>query len=107
MISNITQQRHNIPREYLTHDELLNGCKVLLDSGADTCVAGKHAWVVDVIEGISATAHGFDDSASSLENLPIVNVKYAYDRPDTGEVVILEINHCIYMGNKKVDAIAY
>ena len=31
---------------------------------------------------------------------------YAYDDKNRGEVVLLRINHCIYLGNKKVDAIA-
>ena len=41
-----------------------------------------------------------------MNDLPIVNVRYSYDRPDTGEVLILELNHCIYMGNRKNDSIA-
>ena len=90
----------------LTKDELTNGCELLLDSGADTCVAGKHAWIAEVIEGVTVSARGFSDNMPIEENLPIVNAIYAYDNPQTGEVVLLELNYCIYMGAKKVDSIA-
>ena len=69
-------------------------------------MAGKHAWVVDTIEGLTASAQGFDDSSSTLCDIPIVNAVYAYDRRDTGETVLLEFNHCLYLGNRKNDAIA-
>lgn len=68
-------------------------------------MAGKHAWVVEVVEGFTANARGFDDSSSTLEDLPIVNVKYALDLKATGETLILEVNHCIYLGSKKTDGI--
>ena len=79
---------------------------MLFDSGADTGVAGKHAWVVEVVAGITASARGFDDSSKPLDGLPIVNVVYAYDRSDTGEVILLEYNHLIYLGNRKTDSIS-
>ena len=68
-----------MPCEYLTNDELHSGCKLFLDTGADTCVTGEHTWVVEVIEGFMANTKGFDDASQALENLPIVNVKYALD----------------------------
>ena len=104
-MSEVDTRDTNIPREFLTRDESLKGCKLLIDTGADTCVAGKHAWVVEVIEGFTANARGFDDSSTTLHNLPIVNVKYALDIPETGETILLEVNHCIYMGAKKADGI--
>ncbi len=85
--------------------ETYEGCNLLLDTGADTCVAGKHAWVVEIVEGFTASAHGFDDSSKALEGLPIVNVKYAYDDKKTGETFIIIVNHCIYLGSKKEDGI--
>lgn len=65
-----------MPCAYLTKDELDNGCELLIDTGADTCVAGKHAWVVEIIEGFTANVRGFDDTTDTLENLPIVNHIY-------------------------------
>ena len=94
-----------MPCAYLTKEEVQNGCNLLIDTGTDTCVAGKHAWVVEVIEGFLANVRDFDDSTQTLENLPIVDVKYAFDVEPTGETMILEVNHCIYLGSKKVDSI--
>ena len=31
---------------------------------------------------------------------------YAYDNPNTGEVILLEMNNSTYMGDKKIDSIA-
>ena len=47
-------------------------------------MADKHAWVVEVIEGFTANTKGFDDASQALENLPIVNVKYALELEGTG-----------------------
>ena len=77
-------------------DEAHNGCKLLLDMGADTGITRKHTWVVEIIERFTANAKGFDDSSQALENLHIINLKYAYDMPGSGETIILEVNHCIY-----------
>ena len=96
---------NNLPCEYLTESELHSGCKLLLDTGADTCIAGKQTWVVEVVEGFTATAKGFDDDSAALEDLPIVNVKYAHDLAGTGEKIIIEVNHCIYIGARKSDGI--
>ena len=49
---------------------------------------------------------GFSDNLSVEENLPVVNVIYAYDCKKRGEVILLQLNHCIYFGDKKNDAIA-
>ena len=104
-LSEVATQDSNMPCAYLTNEEVQKGCNLLVDTGADTCVAGKHAWVVEIIEGFSANVRGFDDSTQTLENLPIVNVKYAFDIETTGETIILEVNHCIYLGSKKTDGI--
>ena len=90
----------------LSSNELKEGCELLIGSGADTCVAGKHAWVKEIIEGVTVSARGFSDTLPIEEDSPIVNAVYAYDSPSTGEVVLLEMNHCIYMGKMKVDSIA-
>ena len=82
------------------------GREFLIDSGADTCAAGKHAWITEVIEGVTVSAKGFSDNLPIEEDLPNVNAIYAYDSTYTGEVILLEINHYIYMGDKKVDSIA-
>ena len=90
----------------LSSNELIEGCELLIDSGADTCVAGKNACIKDVIKGVTVSARAFSDTLPIEEYLPIVNAVYAYDSPSTGEVILLETKHCIYMGEKKVDSIA-
>ena len=67
---------------------------------------GKHGFVTEIIEGVSVTAQGFIDSQPTLHDLPVVNALYAYNDPASGEVVLLEVNHCIYLGSKKNDTIA-
>ena len=49
---------------------------------------------------------GFSDNLSVEANLPVVNVIYAYDCKKRGEVILPQLNHCIYLGDKKNDAIA-
>ena len=74
---------------HLTNNELLKGCKLLIDSSADTCVAKKkHAWISEIIQGVKVFARGFSDTLPIEENLPIVNAIYAYDNPQTGEVIL-------------------
>ena len=55
---------------------------------------------------MSVSCRGFSDNLPIEDNLPIANVIYAYDCKNKGEVILLRINHCIYLGNKKADAIA-
>ena len=80
------------------------GCKLGIDSWADTCCAGKHAFVEEFIEGKTVTATGFTSSLGSVSNLPIANVVYAYDSKD-GTVILLECNNSIYLGDKMSDSL--
>ena len=90
----------------ITTIEESNSCDLLMDTGADTCCAGKHAYVLATIEGVSVSCRGFSDNLSVEANLPVVNVIYAYDCKKRGEVILPQLNHCIYLGDKKNDAIA-
>ena len=89
----------------LIDKEMITGCELLIDSGAGTYVAGKHAWISEIIEGVTVFARGFSDTLSIEDNLPIVNAIYAYDKPHIGEVIRLKKNFPIYMGDKKIDSI--
>jgi hypothetical protein len=71
------------------------GCKLGIDTYADTSCAGKHAHVIDFIEGKEITAKGWDNNTT--KNLKIANVAYAYDSPN-GQVLILVMNQSIYGG---------
>ena len=90
----------------LSTKELHDGCELLIDSGADTCCAGRHAYILDIIPNMTVSCRGFSDNLPIEDNLPIANVIYAYDSKDRGEVILLRLNYCIYLGNKKCDAIA-
>ena len=79
---------------------------MLLDSGADTSVVGKHRFLTEAIEGIIVLAQGFSDGQPALDDLPVVNALYAYDDHDSREVILLEVNHSIYLGSQKRNAIA-
>ena len=78
---------------------------MLIDAGADTCCAGKYAYIIDFVAGISVSYRGFSDNLPIADGLSPANVIYAYDCRERGEIVLLQLNHCIYLGNKKYDAI--
>ena len=80
-------------------EELDNGCKLGIDSWADTACAGKHAFVEEFVAGKSVTVTGFTSALGTLNNLPIANVLYACDL-ENGTTVILESNNSIYMGSE-------
>ena len=88
----------------LTNEEWRNGCCLGFDSYADTSCAGRHAWIESYVEGKTVTANGFATEMGTLENLPIVNVLYAYISPD-GEVFILRVNNSTYLSNSMEDSL--
>ena len=87
----------------LSEEEMRNGCRIGIDSFADTCVAGKHAHVIDFIEGKEISAKAWD--GHKTQNLRIANVAYAFDTPD-GETIILIFNQSIYGGEIMDDSLA-
>ena len=88
----------------LSDDEHNNGCKLGIDTWADTCCAGKHAYVEEFIEGKLVNATGFTPSLGSMRSLPIANVVYAHDTLD-GLVLLLECNNSIYLGDDMTDSL--
>ena len=100
-----TLNSDNFRHLVLSRDEMQYGCKLGIDSWADTCCAGKHAHVLEFIEGKSVTASGFSSELGSLSNLAIANVAYSYDTP-LGETLILVINNAIYLGEHMSDSLA-
>ena len=81
----------------LTDSELKEGCKLGIDSWADTSCAGKHAFIDAVVEGKTVTANAFSSELPTLKNLEIVHAKYAYDADD-GRTYILCVNSSIHIG---------
>jgi hypothetical protein len=88
----------------LTPEELFNGTRLGIDSWADTSCAGKHAYVESFVEGKTVNATGFSSALGSMKNLPIVNVVYAYDKPN-GETILLENYNAIYLGTNMNDSL--
>ena len=110
MFSNIaktsTQVNHDQFRhQKLSKGELLKGCRLGIYSWDDTACAGKHAYVEEFIYGGTVNDTGFAPSLGSLNNLPIVNVLYAYYTP-SGKAVLVEHNNFIYLGPTMKDGLA-
>ena len=100
--TNSKNQRNSKPT--LSDDEMKNGCKLGIDSWADTCCAGKHAHIDSFVEGRVVNVSGFSNELPQIESIPIANVKYAYDSND-GKTYILTMNNAIYLGNSMENAL--
>ena len=92
-ISRVVFNATSFTHPQLNEEEMRNGCRLGIDSFADTCVAGRHAHVISFIEGKEISAKAWD--GHKTQNLRIANVAYAYDTP-IGETIILVFNQCIY-----------
>ena len=97
--------RQTISQPMLSELEISHGCKMGFDTWADTSCAGKHAHVLEWIDGHTVTAEGFTEDLGKLENLPLANVAYAYDTKD-GTTLILCLNNSIYLGEHINDCLA-
>ena len=89
---------------HLTDDEMFKGTRLGIDTWADTACAGRHAFVEEFVEGKVVNAQGFSSSLGKISNLPIANVLYAYDAPDSS-VILLECNNSIYLGDDMDDSL--
>lgn len=81
----------------LSKTEMAHGCKLGLDSWADTCCIGRHAHIDSYVDGRSVTAKGFASNLPELKDIPIVNCSFAYD-DENGKTFLLQINNAIYLG---------
>ena len=102
-----TNSMNTIQFPTLSSQELHHGCKLMIDSGVDTYCAVKHAWVTEFIQSIIISYISFRNPLPVVNNLHLANVIYAYDCPERREQILLNLNHCIYMGSKKGDALIY
>jgi hypothetical protein len=82
--------------------EMKKGCKLGIDSYADTSCSGRHAHVIEFIEGKEITAKAWDNHTT--KSLRIANVAYSHDLPN-GKVIILIINQTIYGGSFMEDSL--
>ena len=78
----------------LTEDELLQGCRLGLDSHADVHCIGRHARIIDIFEGRICNVQPFNDSYEPMKGIKTTNAAFAYDT-DQGETYILEVNQAL------------
>ena len=84
-------------RRSLTTIELESGCRLGIDSHADTTCAGRHFKITERIEGTSYNVSPF--SGPSFNNVSMVNGLMATDREDGQDGYILEINNALDFTN--------
>lgn len=107
-IGKTTSNANNGPLNFklaLTDEEMKIGCKLGIDSWADTSCVGKHAYIESYVEGKTVTANAFSSDLPAIKNLPIVNARYAYDSVINGKTYILCINQAISLGNSMEHAL--
>ena len=73
-----------------------------LDSHADTCVVGKHALIVHLLEK-KVHVTGFDPAQGKVKDLDLVSAALAYDCPTTGEVSILMVHQAVHVPTMEND----
>lgn len=78
----------------LSETELLEGCRLGMDSHADVTCVGKHARIVSVVEGTVSSVYPFNDSYDPMTNVRTVNAAFATQTVE-GETVILHLNNAL------------
>jgi len=102
--SNVAAPLASISTVKLSMKERKIGCKLGLDSHADISCVGKHARILEYIEGQSFTVKPFNDAYSPMKNVRMVNAALALDTDD-GMTVILHINQCLDFSDTMTDSI--
>ena len=78
----------------LSSRELLNGCRLGIDSHADISCLGRHARITQYHDGINCSVQPFNDGYKPITNVSIADGAFAADSPD-GTSAILHINHAL------------
>jgi hypothetical protein len=73
-----------------------------LDSHADTCVVGKHALIVHMLDK-KVNVTGFDPTQGKMKDLDLVSAALAYDCPISGEAIILMIHQAVHVPTMEND----
>ena len=81
-------------RAILTENELLEGCRLGMDSHADMSCLGKHARILEILENQTCSVYPFNDSYAPMTNINVVNGAFALDLAD-GSTIILKINQAL------------
>ena len=78
----------------LTKDELLEGCRLGLDSHADISCASRHVRINEIFHGQTCNVTPFNDSYSPMQNIHTANVSYAADTAE-GQTYIVNVNQSL------------
>ena len=81
-------------RSHLSESEMLDGCRLGLDSHADVTCVGRHARILSVVEGHFSSVYPFNDSYEPLTDIRTVNVAFSTQSSE-GETVILHLNNVL------------
>jgi len=73
-----------------------------LDSHADTCVVGKRALIVHLMDK-KVNVTGFDPAQGKVKDLDLVSAALAYDCPTTGEVTVLMVHQAVHVPTMEND----
>lgn len=85
-------------KQNLSHEERIQGCRLGLDSHADISCVGKHARILEVVEGQSCTVRPFNDSYKPIQNVQTVNAAFAV-QDIHGHSYILVVNQALNFAN--------
>lgn len=86
----------NLP---LSDDEMKSGCRLGIDSHADTSCVNKHVFIENVVDGMTVDAVPFDGSLGKACNLSIVHAIFAIDNPITFRSHLMRISNSIHIPN--------
>ena len=78
----------------LSEQELIDGCRLGMDSHADVSCVGKHAHILERFTGRTCNVQPFNDSYESIKNVCTVNAAFAYDDAE-GKTYIIEVNQSL------------
>ena len=78
----------------LTEDELLNGCRLGIDSHADISCLGKHARIISHRDNIVCSVQPFNDSYKPINNVHMIDGAFAIDSGD-GNSAVIHVNNAL------------
>ena len=78
--------------KHLSNYELSKGCRVGIDSHADTSCAGRHVRILEYIDGKTYSVSPFNERYQPMENIRMINGIVAVDKSD-GSGYIVELNN--------------
>ena len=90
--------KFEVKKHNLTNLELTGGCRLGIDTHADTSCAGRHVRILEYIDGPTYNVAPFHDQYKPLEKIGMINGVVAVDT-DKGKTYILELNNFLNFTN--------